>query len=463
MCVNPDWLNGMVSMPSNCCCGVSGTGGFFEFAIANGGCGGCEISGSYAYEGYTITFGGWECGCHPHDDPPPPVGVSASFTKSVIFLEDEHTTSPSNVVPWHSDTSSLCCSAWGGEHGGHVSITIAGDSNLIQLGGRPLPVQCNLAPYETISFINVYKAVNESGRYEEIEVTATFDENDTDWSETVVPRATAVRVEVKPVVTAPANPDECRHKLGVGEDVDCKCYPETVPAIWTSRVGSWKNSERYVCPLAAATDPVSVECGGESYTPHVTVVEPVGIETRNPRCVTYGVRAGRAGWVGIRQEYFVLPLDVSFTGVSIEEVPCTIGTRSGYFDRPEFDVISCHSWARGAGRWLAVDETNKAGAYDTSDISMELMRVDANGVFTENTNCCWSTGWVSWSIPFGWGPKSNAGNEVEIPPFREFDPNAGHRIEINPEGDVAVRKFGNSAERLINGQKKLNGVLCTSN
>ena len=67
--VDPDWLNGTVSMPTNVCCGVSGTGGDFEFACANGdcGCGGCEISGSYTYEGYTITFGGWECGCVPHE------------------------------------------------------------------------------------------------------------------------------------------------------------------------------------------------------------------------------------------------------------------------------------------------------------------------------------------------------------------------------------------------------------
>ena len=42
---------------------------------------------------------------------------------------------------------------------------------------------------------NVYKAVSESGRYEEIEATATFTENETDWSETVTARATAVRVE----------------------------------------------------------------------------------------------------------------------------------------------------------------------------------------------------------------------------------------------------------------------------
>ena len=34
--VDPDWLNGTVSMPTNCCCGVSGTGGEFELPCANG-------------------------------------------------------------------------------------------------------------------------------------------------------------------------------------------------------------------------------------------------------------------------------------------------------------------------------------------------------------------------------------------------------------------------------------------
>ena len=36
---------------------------------------------------------------------------------------------------------------------------------------------------------------------------------------------------------------------------------------------------------------------------------------------------------------------------------------------------------------------------------------------------------------------------------------AGHSFEINSAGDVTVRKFGNSAERLITGQLKLNGEI----
>lgn len=57
------------------------------------------------------------------------------------------------------------------------------------------------------------------------------------------------------------------------------------------------------------------------------------------------------------------------------------------------------------------------------------------------------------------GATNNVGNTEEIPPVGLFEQEAEQRFEINPEGDVTVRKFGNSAERLITGQLKLNGVL----
>ena len=110
-------------------------------------------------------------------------------------------------------------------------------------------------------------------------------------------------------------------------------------------------------------------------------------------------------------------------------------------------------------RWLRIGPDNKAGLGDTAAITMELMRVNAAGEFTEDTNCCWTAGWVTWDIPFGWGPTNNVGNTEVIPPLGQFNPNAGHSFEINSAGDVTVRKFGNSAERLITGQLKLNGEI----
>lgn len=89
----------------------------------------------------------------------------------------------------------------------------------------------------------------------------------------------------------------------------------------------------------------------------------------------------------------------------------------------------------------------------------ELMRVNAAGDFTEDTNYCWTAGWVTWDMPFGWAAQDAIRSQTPVEPVKQFDPNAGHRFEITPAGDVTVRKFGNSAERLITGQLKLNGVL----
>ena len=41
---------------------------------------------------------------------------------------------------------------------------------------------------------------------------------------------------------------------------------------------------------------------------------------------------------------------------------------------------------------------------------------------------------------------------IIVDPIGQFDPHADCRFEITAEGNVTVRKFGNSAERLITGQ-----------
>ena len=125
----------------------------------------------------------------------------------------------------------------GGENGGHVSISIVGDSNLIQYGGHPLPIERDLEPYEVFAFANTYKAVSESSGYEAIVVTATFDENDTDWSEKSIAKATAVRVEIKLQVLAPENESENRHRFGIGETVECRNFPN-IPQLEWVRIGS---------------------------------------------------------------------------------------------------------------------------------------------------------------------------------------------------------------------------------
>ena len=65
----PNWLNGNFYWSSTGCCHVVENddldGGQYDFECRAGcDCGGCELSGSYAYEGYSVFFAGVKCGCH---------------------------------------------------------------------------------------------------------------------------------------------------------------------------------------------------------------------------------------------------------------------------------------------------------------------------------------------------------------------------------------------------------------
>ena len=233
MHVSPLGLGGSFAWTDGCC-SISGSGSHFVFDCDEDcSCNGCYATGFFSYEGYHLPVEGDSCGCGVEeeddddtDDPYDPllaVGVSASFSKRVIFLEDEYANTTNEVVPWHSEMTELSCVACGGMNGGHVSMTITGDSNLIRLGGQEMPFERDLEPYEVFSFTNTYKAVAESGRHEDIVATASFVENLTGWTETSIAKATAVRVEV----TTQDNVNDClhRHVWGSRERVVCECFP----------------------------------------------------------------------------------------------------------------------------------------------------------------------------------------------------------------------------------------------
>ena len=69
MTVVPACLDGVFYWSSNNCCQIVNNGDWYSFTCEDDcKCGGCEISGIYAYEGYELEFGGINCGCHytPH-------------------------------------------------------------------------------------------------------------------------------------------------------------------------------------------------------------------------------------------------------------------------------------------------------------------------------------------------------------------------------------------------------------
>ena len=55
---------------------------------------------------------------------------------------------------------------------------------------------------------------------------------------------------------------------------------------------------------------------------------------------------------------YVLPMNVSFSNIAIEEIPNMTGVHSGYFGNPQLEQLWYHTRSQGAGRWWKVEEGN---------------------------------------------------------------------------------------------------------
>ena len=467
MQVTPFGLGGAFTW-TNVCCRVSGSA--YTFSITCGdscSCGGCSATGYLEYEGYRLPAYGGSCGCsgsvdHPGDDQdpdkdPPLPGASATFSKRVVFFEDEYENAPGETVPWRSTETDLDCWAYGGTRGGHVRIEIRGADGLVQYGGSPLPFECDLEPGEEVTFKNTYRAVRPSGGEDAIVVTATFTENETDWSQTTIDKATAIRLEFDAVAEAPTNKSPGRRKLGVRERLNCFQYPSSPSVEWVTLGGGSMSAggHQFQCPLRAATNPLIARCQGVEYAPFLHVVEPEGIEVRNVTPVTYGVATNHAGGIGMRFELFLKPFDVSFSEIAVEEIPCERGERTGYFNRPEFVSLQSHTTLNGAGRWMNVSEEDNGYGLDYAEIDSEIPRVKPSGEFTSELQYGWTDGTVLWPIPSGWGEKDRVKGDV---PEAEIQESVTSLMTIQTSGRSGIRKFRHQVTRDIDGTIFLDGV-----
>ena len=467
MRVKPSGLGGVFSW-TNCCCSISGSGYSFSQNCNEGcSCGGCTAVGYFSYEGYRLPAWGGSCACGWYggdepggdDDPDEPVGVSARFTKKVIFFEDEYENTPTETVPWRSTTSELVCSAYGGERGGFVTISLSGAGGLVQDRGLPLPVMHRLEPYEVFAFTNAYRAVAASGSENDIKVTADFVESDTGWVETAQDRATAVKVEIKPAVRAPENKCDYRHKFGVLEIVNCIAKPKISCLVWRcsrgARIANDEDAWQYTCPIHSQDNGIWIEGGGAIYMPMISVVEPCGVKVSDVSAIGMGLDAGQAGGVMLRMRLHALPMDVSFSNVMFEEVPCAGGDRTGYFEDAFFMNEWYHGKAQGAGQWEKVIQDNEF-LFDHAGLKTALPQLDDKGRVSPWGTNGWVSGTLTGRVPCGWGDR-NVREDDE--PHGTFANDALQVMTIDAEGNCEVRKYNNTARRDITGETYLNGVL----
>ena len=402
------------------------------------------------------------------DDPPPPAGVSIYFSETAVIFEDAYHPASNSTVQARSTTTRLCCSVYGGEHGGSVLITATGiDNRLDCIGGsQAFPVYHQLEPQETFAFTNSYKAIAQSGSANDIVVTGTFIENDTGESFDDEDKATAIRVKFEPAVLAPENRSWDRHRYGICEEVKCEQLPAAPQIDWHVTAGTMQEGGRkYICPIRAIGNPLKARCGGAEYTPIISVVEPSIVQVRDPSYNDFGAPVGDAGSLVMLLPLYIGPFDVSFGNIKVEEVPHEdlpndTGEHIGYFGRQDMALWWYHTRGNGAGVWREVmSENNRMGnemCYDQAGITETLSRVTEDGLFIDDPSYHWIYGLIVMNNPFGWNTANTSGNAL---PIGMFATGTQDRLELFSDGTFIVEKLGNEAIRYVDGEVYLNGEL----
>ena len=220
----------------------------------------------------------------------------------------------------------------------------------------------------------------------------------------------------------------------------------------------------YHCPLVPANNPLSASIGEVVHIPDLTVIAPTGVEATAARVRRYGAHTNEAGYTGMELDLRVLPLDVSFAKLAIEEVPCDRGEKSGYFTNSLFADMWCHSVANGAGTWCAVKRDNSFSK-DWAEMKSSVPRLYRPNDDPEE-DPTWDTGRVSWEVPFGWTWRREENEDDQDPtlydgvqPIGQFAMDVRHVADITPNGTVKVTKLNNWVSRGTNEVIMLNGAV----
>jgi hypothetical protein len=423
-------------------------------------CGVCPLEGDYAYGGYCKPFsfnmndpaiggdssGGGDGG--GPDDPDEP-SVSVSFEKDFVIFEDEYEDSPGGVVvPRFSTTTKLTLYAYGGENGGSLHFELGGGLVVVP-GSNPRPT--SVSAYESVEWVVYCEATNASSRLRGAVAKAKI----TEYLTGIVvnakaARATAVEIKLHPLTEIGNCPN--RHNIGVCEIVECLHAPKAAPIVWDSPgegngiVFEDKGKIVFSAPITGPSAFLTASVGDASYSPELTVQEPVELMCSNVvKVITNSVTPGYTGGVGMKLQLYVLPLTVSFENIAVEEVPCEIGSHSGYFTNSAFSAFWSHTYANGAGRWRDMNSGNYYGP-DRST--------------TGNWPPIWDSGVMSWNIPIGW---NYLRTDIGEPPIKNFPIQYLSVWTMSPDGTVTKSKHGHIISKSTNGVIRLDGVMVNGN
>ena len=436
----------------------------------NCGCRGCFTGDiTYVIGGFMMTFDGLQCPCedgsgddpagegdgYGEDDGPYAGGASATFSKSAVIFEDRYENSPGVWVERQSTQTELNCVAHGGPNGGHVRFEFsAGAGKLEHVSGRVLPVEQDVEAGKKLDFTVGYKGQLPSGEANDIVVTTTFTENVPN-AEPVSSRAkvTSVKVELEAVYVAPENTNQHRHVYGVGEKVNCCHEPSDMVVTWSLTSHEYDNlivdasacdNEITFSHLAQCAPGIRVSCLDTDHYIQYTLIEPTDVIAYSAIWDGECLPRGRAGGFGMIMHIYVYPMYVSFQGIDMVEVPCSVVVPPiGYYNTTNFTGYLSHTMEAGAGYWHHV----KPGNYWSED-----------HVFSGERYGPWSGGMLVWNIPIAWNyrydnPSVSWPNGHYSSTCRKIgggDATFQQVFFIDAEGSITIEKLDHVVERGTN-------------
>lgn len=412
MSVNPSGLGGVFSWNApGCCCSIAGSGDTFSWNCSTTcTCCGTYADGWYSYEGYWLPATSCVCGCWSDGTPdwveaPGPLqpSVSVSFSKDVVIFEDAYENEPGKWVGRNSTRTRLNVVANGGPNGAVLSVESTNLVKLVSISGPNLPLSTVNVPAETqVSYSIVYEGVEASDEADDIAVRAVVQENGSGNACTNECAMTSVRLELAAVWEAPENPCTNRHVYGVGERVKFRTFPENIEAsfaltrIYNDELPIYDNmisDDIYACPVFSATPNLKIVCREAEYRPKMAIVEPKEIVSPDAFWDSYYAPCLSLGSVGgtlLAITNYVGPMNVSFHGIMVSEIPCVhTNMPSGFFATTNYTGQWTHKYIFDDGWAMATRiETNN---YWTVD------RAGHPGTYNN-----WSAGRLVWDIPIGW-------------------------------------------------------------
>ncbi|MBO4286764.1 MAG: hypothetical protein J5985_01180 [Kiritimatiellae bacterium] len=449
-------LRGGAASGGNCGCVQSG-GDTVRFTCSRlCGCdAACTAKGTFRLEGALFSVTGGQCRCG-FDDPPvfEPDGMvtnhpflAVSFSSPVVIFEDGYMNSLDEWRDRRSTRTRLTIQANGGPHGGTLVLSTTNLDKLLSVGDGSFlfPESVILGEHEEYYRSFVCEGNFQSSVKDDIQVTGVFTENGTGERINAHGKLTAIRIELLPRNSAPKNPCPNRHVFGVDETVYCIQNPLTPLLQWNaSGNGIITNFQTvcYICPIRAERGGLCATDGTVSYRPLIDVLEPNGLICGLCEFLPPDPTSG----VGMAIELQVTPLEVSFEGLRLQEVPApptatspAWGVHEGYFADYDYRSRWYHYMYWGGGIWISILPENLFGLYDQSRMFVWPKKP-------------WGIGRLTWVIPIAWQSKYSTG----LLPDGELDQKYLSEWTMT-ETMIKKKKHGNELVLTVEGEVFLNG------